>query len=138
MNQTAMTKTEELIANLREDRERKREECKKAVQEMLDNKEISYCDALNIFEESRLFEVSPFIIAKYDGKEPIDLLLNEYDETLEYKYQVIMFSDVSDWVEWQEGEIEEALDAAGITDNPHKILYDYAVKTNYIGYTFDW
>ena len=138
MNQTAMTKTEKLVADIREDRERKREECKKAVQEMLDNKEISYCDALNIFEESRLFEVSPFIIAKYDGKEPIDLLLNEYDESLEYKYQVIMFSDVSDWIEWQEGEIEEALDAAGITDNPHKILYDYAVKTNYIGYTFDW
>jgi hypothetical protein len=138
MSQTAMTKTEELIANLREDRERKREECKKAVEEMLDNKEISYCDALNIFEESRLFEISPFIIAKYDGERPIDLLLNEYDESLEYKYQVINFTDVSDWIEWQEGEIEEALDAADITDSPHKILYDYAVESNYIGYTFDW
>ena len=138
MNQTVMTKAEKLIADLREDRERKREECKKAVQEMLDNKEISYCDALNIFEESRLFEVSSFIIAKYDGERPIDLLLNEYDESLEYKYQVIMFSDVSDWVEWQEGEIQEALDAADITDDPDKILYDYAVETNYIGYTFDW
>jgi hypothetical protein len=138
MNPTAMTKTEKLIADIRENREQKREECKKAVQEMLDNKEISYCEALNIFEESRLFEISSFIIGKYDGKEPIDLLLNEYDDTLEYKYQVIMFSDVSDWIEWQEGEVEEALDAAGITDNPHKILYDYAIKTNYIGYTFDW
>ena len=138
MNQIAMTKADELVANIIKEREQKREECKKAVQEMIDKNEISYCEALHIFEESRLFEISPFIIAKYDGERPIDLLLNEYDESLEYKYQVINFTDVSDWVEWQEGEIEEALDAANITDSPHKILYDYAVESNYIGYTFDW
>ena len=138
MNQTAMTKTEKLIADIREDRGRKREECKKAVQEMLDNKEISYCDALNIFEESRLFDISPYILSRNDSNNPIDLLLNEYDETLEYKYQTVTFTNISNWIEWSEGEVEEALDAAGITDNPHKILYDYAVATDYIGYTFDW
>ena len=105
---------------------------------MLDNKEISYCEALNIFEESHLFEISPFIICKYDGKRPIDLLLEDYDEHLEYKYQTVTFTDISDWIEWQEGEVEEALDTAGITDDPNKILYDYAVATDYIGYTFDW
>ena len=36
MNQTAMTKAEELIVNLREDRERKREECKKAVTALIE------------------------------------------------------------------------------------------------------
>jgi hypothetical protein len=138
MNLIVMTRADELVASIIKEREQKREECKKAVQKMIDNKELSYCEALHVFEESRLFEISSFIIAKYDGKEPIDLLLNEYDESLEYKYQVINFTDVSDWIEWREGEIEEALDAAGITEDPNKILYDYAVKSNYIGYTFDW
>jgi hypothetical protein len=133
-----MTKTEELLANIKEERKRKREECKKAVQEMLDNKEISYCEALHIFEESRLFEISPYILADDDSKEPIDLLLNMYDVTLEDKYQTITFIDISDWVEWQEGEVEEALDAADVTEDPNKILYDYAISTDYIGYKFDW
>lgn len=133
-----MTKAEKLLADIREERKRKREECKKSVQEMIDNEEITYLDALNIFEESRLFEVSSFIIAKYDGKRPIDILLNEYDEGQEYKYQVIMFSDITDWIEWNEGEISEALNSAGIVDDPYKILYDYSVETNLIGYTFDW
>jgi hypothetical protein len=131
-----MTKTEEIVKAFREDRERKREECKKTVQEMLDNKEISYCEALTIFEESRLFEISPFTLGKYDS--PIDILLDYYNEHLEYEYQIVTFTDISDWIEWQEGEVEEALDAAGITDNLNKILYDYTVATNYIGYTFDW
>ena len=132
-----MTKAEKLIADLMEDRERKREECKVAVQEMLDNKEISYCDALNIFKESRLFDIYPFILSDHKDT-PIDILLDEYDEGYEDRYATIYFTDISDLVEWQEGEIQEALDAADITDDPNKILYDYAVKTNYIGYTFDW
>jgi hypothetical protein len=132
-----MTKVEELLTSIKEERERKREECKVAVQEMLDNKEISYCDALNIFKESRLFDIYPFILSDHKDT-PINILLDEYDEGYEDRYATIYFTDISDWIEWSEGEIQEALDAAGITDNPHKILYDYAVKTNYIGYTFDW
>ena len=85
-------------------------------------------------KESRLFEVSPYILT---SNEPIDILFEEYNEHCEDKYVTVYFTDIVDWIDWSEGEVQEALDAAGIGD-PYKLLYDYVMETNYIGYVFDW
>jgi hypothetical protein len=86
--------------------------------------------------ESRLFDISPYIL-DHTGKDEACEIFEMYDDDLEYKYETIYFTDITDWIEWSEGKVQEALDAAGISD-PYKALYDYAMKTNYIGYIFDW
>ena len=137
MNQTAMTKAEQLISNILKKREADREEFKKEIQALVNEEEISYADAIKLMEESRLFEIHPFILGNHTDSQ-IDILFDEYDEDFEDRYATIHFTDISDWIEWSEGEVEEALDAAGVTEDPFKLLYDYAMETNYIGYKFDW
>ena len=130
-------KAAELIAEMSRIRIEKREEFKEAIQDLVDKEELDYAEAIQVMKESRLFEVSPYILGYADGDRPIDILLNEYDKDIEGKYQTIWFTDITDWIDWSEGEVQEALDAAGIED-PYKLLYDYVMETNYIGYKFDW
>ena len=135
MNQTAMTdKAAELIAEMSRIRIEKREEFKETIQNLVDKGELDYAEAIQVMKESRLFEVSPYILT---SNEPIDILFEEYNEHCEDKYVTVYFTDIVDWIDWSEGEVQEALDAAGIED-PYKLLYDYVMETNYIGYVFDW
>lgn len=125
-----------LLANIRKEREANREAFKKDIQTLVNEGKLDYEEALGAMQESRLFEISPYILDR-TGKDEACEIFEMYDENCEYKYETIYFTDVTDWIAWSEGEVQEALDAAGISD-PYKALYDYAMKTNYIGYIFDW
>ena len=131
-----VTMIDRLLADILEERKAKREAFKKAIQILVDEGEIDYAEALKAMQESRLFEISPYIL-DHTGEDEACEIFEMYDDDCEYKYETIYFTDITDWIEWSEGEVQEALDAAGISD-PYKALYDYAVKTNYIGYIFDW
>lgn len=132
----SVTTIDRLLADILEERKAKREAFKKAIQILVDEGEIDYAEALKAMQESRLFEISPYIL-DHTGKDEACEIFEMYDDDLEYKYETIYFTDITDWIEWSEGEVQEALDAAGVSD-PYKALYDYAMKTNYIGYIFDW
>ena len=131
-----VTTIDRLLANIRKEREANREAFKKDIQALINEGKIDYAEALGAMQESRLFEISPYILERASEDEACEIF-EMYDDDLEYKYETIYFTDITDWIEWSEGEVQEALDAAGISD-PYKALYDYAVKTNYIGYIFDW
>jgi hypothetical protein len=131
-----VTTIDRLLANIRKEREANREAFKKDIQALINEEKIDYAEALGAMQESRLFEISPYIL-DHTGKDEACEIFEMYDDDLEYKYETIYFTDITDWIEWSEGEVQEALDAAGISD-PYKALYDYAMKTNYIGYIFDW
>jgi len=131
-----VTTIDRLLANIRKEREANREAFKKDIQALINEEKIDYVEALGAMRESRLFEISPYIL-DHTGKDEACEIFEMYDDDREYKYETIYFTDITDWIEWSEGEVQEALDAAGISD-PYKALYDYAVKTNYIGYIFDW
>jgi len=131
-----VTTIDRLLANIRKEREANREAFKKDIQALVNEGKIDYAEALGAMQESRLFEISPYILEHKSEDEACEIF-EMYDDDLEYKYETIYFTDITDWIEWSEGEVQEALDAAGISD-PYKALYDYAVKTNYIGYIFDW
>ena len=131
-----VTMIDRLLANIRKEREANREAFKKDIQALINEEKIDYAEALGAMQESRLFEISPYILEHKSEDEACEIF-EMYDDDLEYKYETIYFTDITDWIEWSEGEVQEALDAAGISD-PYKALYDYAMKTNYIGYIFDW
>jgi len=133
MSQNATT-IDQLIADILKERRAKREEFKKAIQTLVDENKLSYADALRAMQVSCLFEVSSYILERTGEAGEI---FEMYNEDREYKYETTYFTEIVDWIEWSEGEVQEALDAAGISD-PYKALYDYAMKTNYIGYIFDW
>ena len=132
----SVTTIDRLLANIRKEREANREAFKKDIQALVNEGKIDYAEALGAMQESRLFEISPYIL-DHTGKDEACEIFEMYDDDREYKYETIYFTDITDWIEWSEGEVQEALDAAGISD-PYKALYDYAMKTNYIGYIFDW
>ena len=131
-----VTTIDRLLANIRKEREANREAFKKDIQTLVNEGKIDYAEALGAMLESRLFDISPYIL-DHTGKDEACEIFEMYDDDLEYKYETIYFTDITDWIEWSEGEVQEALDAAGVSD-PYKALYDYAMKTNYIGYIFDW
>ena len=131
-----VTMIDRLLANIRKEREANRKAFKKDIQTLVNEGKIDYVEALGAMQESHLFEISPYIL-DHTGKDEACEIFEMYDDDLEYKYETIYFTDITDWIEWSEGEVQEALDAAGISD-PYKALYDYAMKTNYIGYIFDW
>lgn len=131
-----VTIIDQLVADILKERRAKREEFKKAIQTLIDEDKLSYADAIKAMQESCLFEVSSYILERTDKHEAGEIF-EMYNEDQEYKYETIYFTEIVDWIEWSEGEVQEALDVAGISD-PYKALYDYAMKTNYIGYIFDW
>lgn len=135
MNQN-VTMIDRLLANIRKEREANRKAFKKDIQALVNEGKIDYVEALGAMQESRLFEISPYVLEHAGGDEACKIF-EMYDDYREYKYETIYFTDIIDWIEWSEGEVQEALDAAGISDS-YKALYDYAMKTNYIGYIFDW
>ena len=122
-------KVKEIVEGFEKAYAQMREELKEVVQECVDNGELDYADAIEIFKGSRLFNISPYIIE--EG------VLSWYNNGIEEKYRTIYFTEVVDWITDSEGEVTEECDAAGEED-PYKQLYDYAVKHNIIGYEFDW
>lgn len=132
MNQTAMTKTEKMIVKFNKQYEELRENLKEEVQNLIDNGEITYTEAIQIFEASRYFTVQSYIIGKgiFDA---YDDYISDWGE----RGRTIYFSTIINWLDENAGELTEAEDAAG-NEDPYKQIYDYAVKHNVVGYEYDW
>ena len=125
-----MTKSEKMIAKFNRQYEKLRENLKEEVQNLIDNEEITYAEAIDIFEASRYFNIRSFVI-----NEGIFDAYDDYIADWGERGRTIYFSTIISWLDDNEGELTEA--AAG-NEDPYKQIYDYAVKHNVVGYEYDW
>ena len=118
---------EERLSNLRED-------LKKDVQKLIDEKEINYEQAISIFVYSELFKIEDFIID--DG------IIGMYTDYNDYfnRRETIDFGQISDWIDDDyEGDITAICEEKGVTkEDLQKEIYDTIVNDNIIGFKYDW
>jgi hypothetical protein len=120
----------ERLSNLRED-------LKKEVQQLIDEKEINYEQAIEIFENSKLFEIETFIID--DG------IFGVYCDYISERlwcdrHETIYFSHISDWInEDYKGCVTEIYKDEDITkEDLQKEIYDTIINDNIVGFIYDW
>lgn len=118
-----MINVDKVITSLHNKNKKSRENIKKVVQKWIDNKEISYSDAIRIFEASGYFDIESYII-----NEGIFNSFNEYISEYIHRMTTIYFSEVIDWLR----------DKEDISEDTYKEIYDYAIKNNVVGYIYDW
>ena len=118
-----MINVDKVITSLYNKNKKSRENIKKVVQKWIDNKEISYSDAIRIFEASGYFDIESYII-----NEGIFDSFNEYISEYIHRMTTIYFSEVIDWLR----------DKEDISEDTYKEIYDYAIKNNVVGYIYDW
>ena len=118
-----MINVDKVITSLHNKNKKSRENIKKVVQKWIDNKEISYSDAIRIFEASGYFDIESYII-----NEGIFDSFNEYISEYIHRMTTIYFSEVIDWLR----------DKEDISEDTYKEIYDYAIKNNVVGYIYDW
>ena len=118
-----MINVNKVITSLRNKNKKYRKNIKKVVQKWIDNKEISYSDAIKIFEASGYFDIESYII-----NEGIFDSFNEYISEYIHRMTTIYFSEVIDWLH----------DKEDISEDSYKEIYDYAIKNNVVGYIYDW
>ena len=118
-----MINVNKVITSLRNKNKKSRENLKKVVQKWIDNKEISYSDAIRIFEASGYFDIESYIINK-----GIFNSFNEYISEYIYRMTTIYFSEIIDWLRTEEN----------ISEDYYKEIYDYTIKNNIVGYIYDW
>ena len=121
----------QIIEELNEKRIQLREDLKNKVQKWIDAGELDYYNAIHIFEASKYFETSCFILN--DG---ILEQYNEYISDYGARYSTIRFSDVLEWIIDNE-EIQEAYNSAGGGDIFEE-LYKYAIDNDTVSYVYDW
>lgn len=131
MNQNVIT-IDQLLANIRKEREANRKAFKKDIQTLINEEKIDYIEALRAIQESRLFDIYSCILNP-TNEEDICKIFEMYNDSCDYRYETVYFTNIADWIEWNEKDLNDA----GIID-PYKVVYNYAIKTNYIGYIFDW
>lgn len=118
-----MINVNKVITSLRNKNKKSRKNLKKVVQKWIDNKEISYSDAIRIFEASGYFDIGSYIINK-----GIFNSFNEYISEHIYRMTTIYFSEIIDWLRTEEN----------ISEDYYKEIYDYTIKNNVVGYIYDW
>ena len=118
-----MINIDKIITSLHNKNKKSRENLKKVVQKWIDNKEISYSDAIKIFEASSYFDIESYIIRE-DIFEPFNEYISEYI----HRMTTIYFSEVIDWLHTKED----------ISEDVYKEIYNYAIKNNVVGYLYDW
>lgn len=109
-----------------------RENLKKDVQQLINEGKISYEQAINIFEDSKLFEIKSFIIC--EGI--FDVYTDDISGYIN-RCETIYFSQVIDWINDSEGEVLEAYNAISDKD-PYKEIYDTVIDDNIVGFKYDW
>jgi len=119
---------EERLSNLREN-------LKKDVQQLIDEKKINYEQAIRIFEDSKLFEIKGLII--YKG---IFDVYTDYAGDWANRCETIYFSQISDWInDDYEGCITEICKEKGVTkEDLQKEIYDTIISDNIVGFIYDW
>lgn len=125
---------EERLFNLRED-------LKKDVQQLIDEKKINYEQAIRIFEDSKLFEIKGFIIT--NGI--FDVYTDYISGSWVNRCETIYFSQISDWI--NEDYIDEDDDEDFLKaykdknvnrEDLQKEIYDTIINDNIVGFIFDW
>lgn len=127
-----MINHKQVIKELKDKRTQLREDLKEKVQKWIDAGELDYYNAIRIFEASKYFETSCYILN--DG------ILEQYNENIAgygERYRTIYFSDVLEWVADNEEGIQEAYNSAGGGDIFEE-LYKYAVDNDTVSYIYDW
>lgn len=120
----------ERLSNLRED-------LKKEVQQLIDEKKINYEQAIEIFENSKLFEIKSFIIC--DGI--FDVYTDFVSDRLWVnRHEIIYFSQISDWInEDYDGNVTEICENKGVTkEDLQKEIYNTIISDNIVGFIYDW
>ena len=110
---------------------------KKEVQQLIDEKKINYEQAIEIFENSKLFEIETFIID--DG------IFGVYSDYISERlwvdrHETIYFSHISDWInDDYKGCVTEIYKDEDITkEDLQKEIYDTIVNDNIVGFIYDW
>lgn len=127
-----MINYKQIIEELNDKRIQLRKDLKEKVQKWIDSGELDYYDAIRIFESSKYFETSSYILD--DG------ILEQYNEDISdygVRYRTIYFSDVLEWITDNEEGIQEAYNSTGGGD-PFEELYKYAVDNDTVSYIYDW
>ena len=122
----------QIIEELNDKRVQLREDLKEKVQKWIDSGELDYYNAIRIFEASKYFETSSYILD--DG------ILEQYNEDISdygVRYRTIYFSDVLEWITDNEEGIQEAYNSAGGGDIFEE-LYKYAIDNDTVSYIYDW
>lgn len=122
---------EERLSNLRED-------LKKDVQKLIDEKEINYEQAISIFEYSELFGIEDYIME--------DEIFGEYtdfvsDRLWVNRHEIIYFGQISDWIndDYDADVITEICENKGVTkEDLQKEIYDTIINDNIVGFIYDW
>lgn len=119
----------ERLSNLRED-------LKKDVQKLIDEKEINYEQAIRIFEDSKLFEIEGFIIC--EGI--FDIYTDYISGSWVNRCETIYFSQISDWIDDDyEGYVTKICEEKGVTkEDFQKEIYDTIINDNIVGFKYDW
>lgn len=119
----------ERLSNLRED-------LKKEVQQLIDEKKINYEQAIRIFEDSKLFEIEGFIMT--NGI--FDVYTDYISGSWVNRCETIYFSQISDWInEDYEGCVTKICEEKGVTkEDLQKEIYDTIVNDNIVGFKYDW
>ena len=120
----------EHLSNLRED-------LKKDVQQLIDEKKINYEQAIEILENSKLFEIKDFIIR--DGI--FDTYTDYISGSWVNRRETIYFLQISDWINdnYDDEEFLEDYKDKNITkEDLQKEIYDTIVNDNIVGFIYDW
>lgn len=119
----------ERLSNLRED-------LKKEVQQLIDEKKINYEQAIRIFEDSKLFEIEGFIMT--NGI--FDIYTDCISGSWVNRYETIYFSQISDWINDDSDDyLEKVYKDKNITkEDLQKEIYDTIISDNIVGFIYDW
>ena len=134
-----MINIEEFLESYKKRLSNLREDLKKEVQRLIDEKKINYEQAIRILENSKLFEIEDFIIS--DG---IFDVYTDYVSDFMYvnRGETIYFSRISDWIndnEEKEKYVKKAYKDKDINrEDLQKEIYDTIVDNNIVGFRFDW
>lgn len=113
-----------------------REDLKKDIQQLIDEKKINYEQAIRIFEDSKLFEIEGFIMT--NGI--FDVYTDYISGSWVNRCETIYFSQISDWInEDYDGNVTEICENKGVTkEDLQKEIYDTIINDNIVGFIYDW
>lgn len=124
----------ERLSNLRED-------LKKDVQQLIDEKKINYEQAIRIFEDSKLFEIEGFIMTNGIFDVYTDYISGSWINRCE----TIYFSQISDWInedyideDDDENFLKAYKDKNVSREDLQKEIYDTIINDNIVGFIYDW
>lgn len=123
----------ERLSNLRED-------LKKDVQQLINEKKINYEQAISIFEDSKLFEIEGSIMT--NGI--FDVYTDYISGSWVNRYETIYFSQITDWInedyidEDDEDFLKAYKDKNVSREDLQKEIYDTIINDNIVGFIYDW